>query len=370
MLKSIFIDNFRCLVSFELKLDRLNLLMGANGSGKTSVFEVLRRLQKFIAGDCKVQEAFPSRDLTRTDLNLFQSFVLKLEVEGFILVYCLFIEHSEDRTKCWVSQETLSEGEGGEKPLFFFKDGYVSLFEDNYAAGPIYPYDRTLPAMAGVQSGPKNRKLTAFRQKIANFVVAGISPSQMESDSRGEATQLSPRMENFVSWYRRVAQEHPESMKDLFTDLRNVLAGFASFRITDVGVDAKALKVYFDHPKGGKKTIAYDFGELSDGQRVLFALYALIHGMKGEGLTLFLDEPDNYVALREIQPWLTTLSDACGESFEQAVLISHHPEIINYLGASKGRWFERIKDTVTVSDSPPKTVKGLDLAETIARGWE
>ncbi len=27
-----------------------------------------------------------------------------------------------------------------------------------------------------------------------------------------------------------------------------------------------------------------------------------------------LDEPENYVALAEIQPWLTELSDACGVS--------------------------------------------------------
>ncbi len=113
------------------------------------------------------------------------------------------------------------------------------------------------------------------------------------------------------------------------------------------------------------------FPELSDGQRVLFALYALIHGLKGEGMTLLLDEPDNYVALREIQPWLRTLSDECGEGFEQAVLISHHPEIIDYMGGTKGRWFSR-EDTgpMRVSETPPKATDGLSLSETIARGWE
>ena len=41
MLKRIYINNFRCLVNFELKLDGLSLFLGANGSGKSTVFAAL-----------------------------------------------------------------------------------------------------------------------------------------------------------------------------------------------------------------------------------------------------------------------------------------------------------------------------------------
>jgi ABC-type molybdenum transport system ATPase subunit/photorepair protein PhrA len=126
----------------------------------------------------------------------------------------------------------------------------------------------------------------------------------------------------------------------------------------------------FEESERGQK-LQFGFGELSDGQRVLIALYALIHGLKGSGLSLFLDEPDNYVALREIQPWLSSLSEECGENFEQAVIISHHPEIINHMGATRGRWFSREGTGPSrVSDEVPSATEGLTLAETIARGWE
>ena len=65
MLKRLYVDNFRCLVNFELKLDRVNLLLGGNGTGKSTVFDVLSRLQQFLAGNAKVPGAFPSGDLTR-----------------------------------------------------------------------------------------------------------------------------------------------------------------------------------------------------------------------------------------------------------------------------------------------------------------
>ena len=48
MLKRIYIDNFRCLVNFELNVDAINLFLGGNGSGKSTVFEALRKIQNFI----------------------------------------------------------------------------------------------------------------------------------------------------------------------------------------------------------------------------------------------------------------------------------------------------------------------------------
>src|SRR5258708_7316198 len=38
-------------------------------------------------------------------------------------------------------------------------------------------------------------------------------------------------------------------------------------------------------------------------------LFAVLHGAVGGDATVCIDEPDNYVALRELQPWLTLLRD-------------------------------------------------------------
>ncbi len=92
MLKRIYVNNFRCLVNFELTVDSLNLFMGSNGSGKTTVFEVLRKLQKFILGDqafqqdYKVSDLFASKDLTRWQKSNIQKFELRI---SFSLLYQL-----------------------------------------------------------------------------------------------------------------------------------------------------------------------------------------------------------------------------------------------------------------------------------------
>ncbi len=92
--------------------------------------------------------------------------------------------------------------------------------------------------------------------------------------------------------------------------------------------------------------------------------------MQDMGHTVLIDEPENYVSLPEIQPWLMELNDACGGGFPQAVLISHHPELIDYLGPECGKWIERDPLGPTrVKDLPKQIEKGLKLSEQIARGW-
>jgi predicted ATPase len=372
MLTHFYADNFRSLVNFEIKLDRINLLMGANGTGKSTVFEVLRRIQAFVAGDLRVHEAFPTSDITRWMDRNIQDFriVLKLndswEVPQMVS-YHLVIEHDVPGKRCRVKKEILSVLG---RSLFEFADGDVHLYRDDYSRGPEYPYDWTMSGLAAIQARPDNTLLTAFKKSLAGFVIASILPSRMESESRDEAMRLDPHMENFVSWYRRLSQEKMGAMFTLFQELKDVIPGFDSFSYKTVAENTKSLGVMFSQDGNGKK-LQFGFGELSDGQRVLIALYALIHSLKGEGLSLFLDEPDNYVTLREIQPWLNALSVECGESFEQAVLISHHPEVINYLGTSNGKWFGReAAGPSRVSEDAPAAADGLSLAETIARGWE
>lgn len=48
MIQRLRVDNFGCLVNFELRLERMQLLLGPNGSGTSTVFEILRRLQRLL----------------------------------------------------------------------------------------------------------------------------------------------------------------------------------------------------------------------------------------------------------------------------------------------------------------------------------
>ena len=103
---------------------------------------------------------------------------------------------------------------------------------------------------------------------------------------------------------------------------------------------------------------------------MLIALYTLIYATRSGKYTLCIDEPENFLALPEIQPWLTTLYDFCSAGEVQALLISHHPELIDYLASSAGYWFEYQSNApVRVKRIADNGEKGLSLSELVARGW-
>ncbi|HNI60620.1 MAG TPA: AAA family ATPase, partial [Pseudomonadota bacterium] len=112
------------------------------------------------------------------------------------------------------------------------------------------------------------------------------------------------------------------------------------------------------------------FDELSDGQRALIALHLLRHVAATPGSVLALDEPDNYVALAEIQPWLLDVERAALKSGgPQVWLISHHPEVINLLAPEYGVRFFRDGMGPTRT-APFQSAQQLSASETVARGWD
>ena len=62
MLTRVAINNYNCLVGFELvEVPRRLLLVGSNGSGKSSLWEALVALQDLIVRGADVTDAFPTR---------------------------------------------------------------------------------------------------------------------------------------------------------------------------------------------------------------------------------------------------------------------------------------------------------------------
>ncbi len=102
----------------------------------------------------------------------------------------------------------------------------------------------------------------------------------------------------------------------------------------------------------------------------LIALYALVTCAIDGDNTLCLDHPESCLALPEIQPWLLRLADATEEGRCQAIIATHHPDIINLLAAHSGYWLERQSGGPTrVRKIGEQDPAGLPLSELIARGW-
>lgn len=341
MLKRIYIDNYKCLTNFDLRLGELTLLLGANGCGKSAVFEVVEKLRDFVRGDARIGELFSATDLTHWNENTLQHFELEIDISEGPCLYRLTVEHEPERRFVRVQREELLFNS---KPLFVFAEGEVQLYRDDHSEGPRYSFDWMLSGLAPVAARRDNTRLCAFRTQVRRFVTLFLETKRMSSGSESDTDRLNDSGENFASWYQGHLQENPRRVFEAMEHLRGVMPGLVDLRLVQKGSDYRELQAVFS-ARDGEAGHVYRFDQLSDGQRALIVLYMLLFADSAER-TLFLDEPDNYITLPELQPWLAELEDGCGDTLPQIVLISHHPEAIDFL-ADKAIWLGREPESHT-----------------------
>ena len=370
MLTRFYADNFLCMVNFELQLDETNILLGPNGSGKTSVLRALHAIQALVSRGVKLSEVFSTKDLTQFQNREFQHFELDLTLDEVTYRYVLVVEHDSVHHLMRVHEEHLFQND---RPIYGYKVGEVQLYLDDYSLGPTFPFEWSRSGVAGMPVTHEFRKLTRFKKAIADFIIVRPCPPLFESEAKNEDEFLEPLMQNFANWYRHAAQENMGENFELFQILEKAIPGFRELKLSESGENVRTLKACFNSPVNSNNTKpdCYGFGQLSDGQKLLVALYSLLVLSGNRRVSLFIDEPDNYLSPREVQPWLAELEERCGDKLEQAVLISHHPISIDYMAGTSGRWFSREGEgPVRVMDKPEKTVDGLTLSNLVARGWE
>lgn len=352
MLQRIYIDNYKCMVNFELKPKPMQLLVGLNGSGKSTVFEVLAILRHLVTGGRTVGEVFPSETLTRWQLRREQTFELEVAGNGGVYAYRLEVEHNPPKRQRRIRRESLTyDGH----PLYSFDGMDAQLYRDDYSEGPRFPFDWSRSGLPGIPTRTDN-------------------PPAMRSRTEDERPYPEGDLADFVSWYRSLSQESLDSVFALFGVLKKTIEGFASLKLMPDGEQGRVLRVAMEAKPGMggmAQTVEFRFDELSDGERALIVLYALSHFAVGPDATLCLDEPGNWLALPEVQPWLVSLRERVEQQGSQAILSSHSPEVIDYLAPDSAVRLQRLEGgPVRVRDLALRTDARLSASQMIARGWD
>jgi predicted ATPase len=366
MLKRLYIDNFRCFVNFEYKPERKQLLLGANGSGKSSLLDVIRKLKEFVKGH---EIPFTQADRTRWHDRPFQLFEIDAQLgDGTSeFSYRIEISYSSKSGAPFVALERLSmQG----SLLFELKDGEMRSFSDGEAQNTFARGEATESSLHFVAF--TNPHVRLFLDWLDSVQCIKIDAYESKMDEASDTAVKFPdyELEDLPDWYNYIsATAEPGELVALRDSLRETFPGFQSLRF-DVDTDgSKKFRIFFEAPGG--KPLPYSLHELSDGQRCLIALFMILHFLIRKGHTVFIDEPDNFISLREIQPWLLEAEDAVQESNGQLILISHHPEILNQWAKEYGLLFTRDENGhVRTKRFSEVNDTGLEPAETIARGWE
>jgi predicted ATPase len=367
MLTRIYIDNFRCFVNFEYRPERKQLLLGANGSGKSSLLEAIRYVKTFVAGNDN-----PFEPSTRTrwqekpgQEKLGQVVEIDAHLDSRDYQYRLEIRLEPETRQPSVNLERLKISGA---TSFERTNAEIRFFADSFLQGTSVPPDGARSALYLSQlSNPHVGRFMKWLESLHCFEIDAYFDAMDEPADSGES-QPDFELGNFPSWYRYLLQTQPAENVGFLAALKESMDEFQELRFYSSGGSSERLRTVFRAPSG--ELVSYSISELSDGQRRLIGLYAILHFLIKRGCTVFIDEPDNFISLREIQPWLLAAEEAVEDRNGQLILVSHHPEILNRWASRYGLRFFRENNGHVRTEKFKFEPKGLEPSEVVARGWE
>ena len=299
MLRRVYVDNYRSFTNFAFEPALRSLLVGENGSGKSSLLDVLHALHAVLAQQAEVKDAFPTGTLSRFTDARTQRFELDVRVKERDYHYELVLEHDPAREEVHIARESLTSGS---QVLYEAADGMVDVLGDlGGSRGGPFPYPSSRSYLAALEPRQDQWGLAGFKDFVGGLWVVNLDVKSMVANSRREESYLEVEGANFASWFRHMLTESPSETNAAVDALRAFLPGLRSIKAVAAG-RAKVLVASFQVPGG--RSYELDFEELSDGQRALIVLYTLLHVALPEATVFCLDEPDNFLSIQEVQPWL------------------------------------------------------------------
>jgi len=357
MIRRIYIHNYRCFQNFDLKLDDQSsvLILGKNGTGKSTLSDALRILQSIAKGDNLAKQLLSVSDFAfnRTDAPI--RIELSVALNDKVYDYAVAFELPEGFNEPCVREEKLTcDGQ----TVYSRVEAQVELA----AGGTRFLVHRHFVALPIVQIRGQDNPIETFRSWVSRLILIAPVPSSIKGESDEVSLYPDKHVSNFANWFSGVLGEYPASYSVIDEFLKQALPDFMDFQNKAVGETAKKLVVRFGVDDN---ILRLDFNRLSDGEKIFFVCAVLLGANKHYGPTFCLwDEPDNFVSLSEVGHMVVALRESFSQS-GQLFVTSHNPEAIrkfsdestlyldrkSHLEPTRGRWLSDLSYQGDLIDS-------------------
>lgn len=360
MITRLYVNNFRSLVAFNINFDSINILCGSNGAGKSSVFDAIQFISSLATGSCFFSSESDDygRNISKLDFTSWlkssvQEFEIELTYKNNSFKYVIHLEQEGD----FVPRVIKESAYCNDKELY--RRDLDGVHFDNGRSG--FPLDWHQAALASIQPVPERKEIEFLRLAFSELLVLRPNVQSMSLESKSESQKLNLTMGNLSSWYRFLSQSQ-EFTDELREVLKSVWSDLKYLEFENAGLSVKVMKFRFEK-------IDLQFHQLSDGEKLLVGLYTVYTALKLRKInTVFIDEPDNFVSLQELQPWFLEMSSLSDEN-HQIVLITHNGEILN-VNTAKTLLLSRDNHSSPARVGELKVPSSMFPSEVLARGWE
>jgi predicted ATPase len=322
VIKRFYVHNFRCLENFELPVAGLSsaLLIGKNGSGKTTVGLALEILQKIARGTNRVGDLVKPKDLSRGRTDVPMRFEIEVKLEARTYGYVIALEFPPDFRELRVLEEKLTvDG----KIVYARDHALVHLSRIGTESDATFRIDWHLVALPIVQQRSERDPLFIFKQWLARLLILQPIPSLISGESKGETLEPNLYVTNLSEWFSGLLAYAPSAYTRIDEYLKLLMPDLKDIKNPVVGSDTRGLVVQFSNEQGSANL---PFGDLADGEKCFMICALVLAANHAYGpLVCFWDEPDNYLAPSEVGHFVLALRTAF-QSRGQIIATSHSPE--------------------------------------------
>lgn len=312
MIKSIWVDNFKSLVNFEIELAKFNCVVGLNGAGKSTLLQALDFVSQLMVGD--IDEWLDRRQWDVSDLNsrLIKKrnidFTIRMDINGDLIEWT----GSFNRSSMICTREEVIEN--GQRILLVEDGAYTT---ENRKQEITFKYQGSL--LSGLLENQLGPKLKAVKDQILNIRSLDlISPELLRSRARSSAGKLGLGGENLSALIHESGSDAKTKLKQ---KLFEVYPQLDSVTTKSLRSGWKQLEV---HEHFGDNKLTSTARHTNDGMLRMMAI--LLQLDIGEAFLLF-DEIENGINPELIE----FLVDHLVESNDQVLVTTHSPMILNFM---------------------------------------
>jgi predicted ATPase len=321
MIERLYAHNYRCLENFSLDLaDRPSALMiGKNGSGKSTVLDCFRLFQRIGRGSGRIRDLISASDFAQHRTDLPMRFAVELTHVGRRFIYEIAFEWPPNFREGRVLEEVLAlDG----TDVFRRKQSQI-LFPN----GQSFGLDGHTVALPVINQRPGEREVQDLKTFFATMMLIAPVPARMTGYAEETSDELDDDAANFAACLRAFLGQKPAAYATFDEQVRAVMPDFVAIENVERGERGTQLIVKFERPDA-PKGLAVEFKALSDGEKCFFlAAYIIAANRTGDPVFCVWDEPDNHLSLSEVGQLALGLRKMTNRS-GQFVATSHHPETI------------------------------------------
>ena len=326
-----------------LGLSPLTIVVGANGTGKSTLFDVFAFLKDALRQDVHAAAAKRGgfRELvSRGERGPVEVMVGYSSADGRFLVYRLSLAEQEGRVV--VDAEHLRSQEPRSEPFMNFKRGRGTAIRtlSTEAGGAPETVDHALndPSTLAIDAlglFGDYPLIAEFRSLIERWHLSDLQASDLRpSIPTGHAEHLSATGDNAAQFAAYLREQHPQRLRDVLQAIRHHVPGVDGVEVRTTEDNRLLLRF-----KDGDLDRPFAAKRVSEGTLKLFAYLLLLHDPKPHPL-LAVEEPENHL-YPDLLGHLTEELQCYVRRGGQALVATHSPELLDAARLDEIFWLEK-----------------------------